>query len=163
MNTLPEKLKQLRVNSNLTQEELAKKLFVTRQAISNWENGKNMPDTVAIVSLSRLYGVSLDELLKGEHQMIKNMKNELEQINTMDKLVLIFMSVLSFALPVIGLVTGIYLFLKSKVYPTWVRIIAVTAVLYQITLILYFILMLIFAMHNPSLDTTTLTNTNLSD
>ena len=44
----------------LSQEDLAEKVFVTRQTISNWENAKNYPDINSLVLLSQLFGVSLD-------------------------------------------------------------------------------------------------------
>lgn len=91
--------------------------------------------------------------------MIKNMKPELEQINTMDKIVIIFISILSFILPIIGLSTAIYLSIKSKVYPHWVRIVAITAIIYQIIIILYLLFIFFFAMHIPTQDiTNTVTN-----
>lgn len=48
------------------QEDLAEKVFVTRQTISNWENAKNYPDINSLVLLSQLFGVSLDILVKGD-------------------------------------------------------------------------------------------------
>ncbi|WP_306291392.1 helix-turn-helix domain-containing protein [Staphylococcus hominis] len=51
-------------NSNLTQGEVAKKLYVTRQTISRWEQGKTLPNIFAIEKLSDIYQVSLDELIK---------------------------------------------------------------------------------------------------
>ena len=43
MNNLNEKLKQLRIDGKFTQQQIADHLFVSRQAVSNWENGKNIP------------------------------------------------------------------------------------------------------------------------
>jgi len=59
-------LKQLRMNANLTQEELATKLHVTRQTVSNWENGKNMPNLETLHALSNLFQISLEKLLFSE-------------------------------------------------------------------------------------------------
>ena len=50
-------IKKYRLESSLSQEELADKIFVTRQTISNWENGKNYPDINSIVLLSTLFGI----------------------------------------------------------------------------------------------------------
>ena len=55
-----EQIKRLRKESNLTQEEMAKKLNVTRQAISNWENNRNPPDFEMIILIAKTFGVSLD-------------------------------------------------------------------------------------------------------
>ena len=56
-----EQIKRLRKENNLTQEEMAKKLNVTRQAISNWENNRNLPDFEMIILIAKTFGVSLDE------------------------------------------------------------------------------------------------------
>ena len=58
-----EQIKRLRKENNLTQEEMAKKLNVTRQAISNWENNRNLPDFEMIILIAKTFGVSLDELI----------------------------------------------------------------------------------------------------
>ena len=60
---LGNKLYQLRKRSGISQEELAEKLNVSRQAISKWERGEALPDTDNLISISKLYGVSLDELV----------------------------------------------------------------------------------------------------
>lgn len=58
------KLAQARRKNNLTQEELAEKLGVTRQAVSRWESNAAYPETDKIVRLSQLLGVSCDWLLQ---------------------------------------------------------------------------------------------------
>jgi transcriptional regulator with XRE-family HTH domain len=68
------KLKQARLAANLTQEELAEKIGVSRQTISNWENGRSYPDIVSIIFLSDIYDMTLDSLLKGDNEMIKHLK-----------------------------------------------------------------------------------------
>lgn len=60
---IADRLVQLRRTHNLSQEELAGKLGVSRQAISKWERAESSPDTDNLIALARLYGVSLDELL----------------------------------------------------------------------------------------------------
>ena len=50
----------------VSQEELAERIFVSRQTVSNWENEKNYPDLKSLLLLSSLFGVSLDILVKGE-------------------------------------------------------------------------------------------------
>ena len=67
------KLKEVRMKSNLTQEQVAEELFVSRQTISNWENEKSYPDIISIIKLSDLYSISLDELLKGDQKMIEHL------------------------------------------------------------------------------------------
>lgn len=59
-------LKELRLKNNYSQTELSELIYVTRQAISNWENGKATPDSEILIKLSELYNVSIDEILVGE-------------------------------------------------------------------------------------------------
>lgn len=59
-----EKLLELRTQYNLSQEELAYKLGVSRQAVSKWELGPSLPETGSIISISNMFHVSLDYLLK---------------------------------------------------------------------------------------------------
>ena len=56
------KIKYLRKQHNITQKDLAKSLCVTSQAISKWENGKNMPDITVLPMVAKLFGISMDEL-----------------------------------------------------------------------------------------------------
>lgn len=60
---LNELLKQKRLASNLTQEQLAEKIYVSPKTISNWERGKTFPDIESLINLSQLYHLSLDNLL----------------------------------------------------------------------------------------------------
>ena len=71
-------IKKFRQDLKLSQEELASKIFVTRQTISNWENGKNYPDVNSLVMLSQLFNTSLDILVKGD---VIEMEKQVEQDN----------------------------------------------------------------------------------
>lgn len=61
-----EKLQELRKQKELTQEELAAALFVSRTAISKWESGRGYPNIDSLKSIARFFGVTVDELLSGE-------------------------------------------------------------------------------------------------
>ena len=61
--TLGNKLYRLRKNAGLSQEALADKLGVSRQAVSKWECGESLPDTDNLITISKLFGTSLDELV----------------------------------------------------------------------------------------------------
>ena len=63
-----EKLKCARSSAQLTQEQAAEALGVSRQTISNWENEKTYPDIIAVIKMSDIYNISLDELLKGNNK-----------------------------------------------------------------------------------------------
>ena len=68
-------IKKYRTELKLSQEELADKIYVTRQTVSNWENDKNYPDIHSLVLLSSLFGISLDDLVKGD---VKEMEEEIK-------------------------------------------------------------------------------------
>ena len=53
-----------RTESGLSQKDLADKIYVTRQTVSNWENGKSYPDIQSLLLLSQLFGVTVDQLIK---------------------------------------------------------------------------------------------------
>ena len=63
------KIQAARLEKNMTQEQVAGLLEVSRQTISNWENAKSYPDIVSVIKMSECYDVSLDYLLKGEQKM----------------------------------------------------------------------------------------------
>ena len=63
-------LKNLREKSNLTQEELADRIHVTRQAISRWETGETQPNTDTLKLLSQIFDVSVNTLLGSPRQLI---------------------------------------------------------------------------------------------
>ena len=71
-------IKRHRTRLGLSQEELADRIFVTRQSVSNWENGRTYPDLQSLLRLSDLFGLSLDELIKGDIETMKEEINRLE-------------------------------------------------------------------------------------
>ncbi|PNZ96803.1 XRE family transcriptional regulator, partial [Staphylococcus massiliensis CCUG 55927] len=74
---LSEKLKSARLAKELTQSEVAKQLYVTRQTLSRWEQGKTLPNIYAIQELSRIYDISLNDLVKNtvfENKESQNVK-----------------------------------------------------------------------------------------
>jgi len=87
MVSINEKLKQARLATNLTQEDLAEKLGVSRQTISNWENGRSFPDIVSIITLSDVYGINLDSLLKGDKEMIRHLKESTDTVKSNKRLI----------------------------------------------------------------------------
>lgn len=84
------KLKKSRLESKLTQEKVAEEIQVSRQTISNWENEKSYPDIVSVIKLSDLYNISLDELLKGDSEMIKHLDESTNIVSSNKKLLIAF-------------------------------------------------------------------------
>ncbi len=76
---LGEKIRQLRVERRMTQEQLAEKLYVSFQTVSKWETGVTSPDLSQIVPLARLFGVTTDELFDFNESSEKLMRDELQQ------------------------------------------------------------------------------------
>lgn len=68
---LQNQIKKYRTMMKMSQEELSEKVYVTRQTVSNWENGKSYPDIHSLLLLSSLFEVSLDELIKGDIELMK--------------------------------------------------------------------------------------------
>ena len=61
-----EKLQELRKKNNLTQEELARSLFVSRTAISKWESGRGYPSIDSLKAIAQFFSLSIDELLSSD-------------------------------------------------------------------------------------------------
>lgn len=79
---LGEQLKAYRQKVQLSQEELANRVYVSRQTISNWENNKTYPDVNSLVLLSEVFQVSLDQLIKGDIDAMKEVirKEEIDKM-----------------------------------------------------------------------------------
>lgn len=75
---LKTQIKKYRTELHLSQEELAEKVYVTRQTVSNWENEKSYPDIHSLLLLSSLFNVSLDQLIKGDIVTMKEIISEQE-------------------------------------------------------------------------------------
>ncbi|MDF2587747.1 MAG: putative transcriptional regulator [Anaerocolumna sp.] len=118
-------IKKYRTNLNLSQEELADKVFVTRQTISNWENSKNYPDIHSLLLLSSLFNISLDQLIKGDIDIMKvEIKEaELQKFNHYSNIftALLALNIISFVplavfLNIYGLIISGILFVITFLY-----------------------------------------------
>ena len=76
---LGDKLKEARTNANLKQDELAERIGVSRQTISNWENNRSFPDIGSLLKLSDLYSISLDEMLKQDRGVVQQLEDLAEK------------------------------------------------------------------------------------
>ena len=101
---IAETIKIKRKKLDLTQDELADIIHVSRQTISSWENSKSLPDVTSLILLSDVYEISLDELIKGDISMIKKLevKESKEKLSTsfiisavLNSLLVILLSVLN--------------------------------------------------------------------
>lgn len=77
-------MKKYRDQFHLSQEQLAEKIYVSRQTISNWETNKSYPDIHSLVLLSQIFNVSIDQLVKGDLEMMKYQIKK-EEINKFNK------------------------------------------------------------------------------
>ena len=75
---IADRLIQLRKKHGLSQEELADKLGLSRQAVSKWERAEASPDTDNLICLAKLYGVSLDELLSTDDDVETIVKEQIK-------------------------------------------------------------------------------------
>ncbi|MGN0486662.1 MAG: DUF2157 domain-containing protein [Acutalibacteraceae bacterium] len=143
MNKISKNIKKLREGSSLTQEQLASKLFITRQAVSSWENGRTQPDIQMLAKLSEVFGVSMEELIYGKKRNTA-LENEKASYNGTllivfsvlgallagTGLILIFVTfwqempmffkgILSFLPLVFGQCLGIFTVMKKRHSPSW--------------------------------------------
>ncbi len=100
MTKVSKNIKKLRTEQGLTQEDIAKELFVTRQTVSSWESGRTQPDIETLMKLSELFSVSAEELIYGKSKL---MSEEEKNNASRQKLIIIF-SVLGSVLTAVGLV-----------------------------------------------------------
>ena len=80
---LDKTLKGLRKDKGITQEYLAKEIYVSVQTINKWENGKCLPDAINLLNLANFYKISLDKLMKNE--ISKNLKKD--KVSILNKLI----------------------------------------------------------------------------
>lgn len=73
---LSEKLKELRSNARLTQEQVAEKINVTRSVVARWELAQGIPDISNLIAISDTFNISLDELIKGDSKVESKIKND---------------------------------------------------------------------------------------
>lgn len=92
---LGKQIKMYRLENKLSQEELADRIYVSRQTISNWENDKSYPDINSLVLLSEVFKVSLDKLIKGDIETMKDViqKEEVDKMNRYGKIYTIMLIV----------------------------------------------------------------------
>lgn len=76
---LGKRIKTFREKINMSQEELADKIYTSRQTISNWENDKTYPDINSLKLLSNIFDVSLDNLIEGDIDIMKRKINETDR------------------------------------------------------------------------------------
>lgn len=85
-------LKDERKEYGFNQEELAEKILVSKKTISNWETGKTTPDLESLLRLSDLFNLSLDELIKGDKEIMVKIKKDTDTVTSNKKIALIIMS-----------------------------------------------------------------------
>lgn len=92
---LGKQIKMYRLENKLSQEELADRIYVSRQTISNWENDKSYPDINSLVLLSEVFKISLDRLIKGDIETMKDViqKEEVDKMNRYGKIYTIMLIV----------------------------------------------------------------------
>ena len=117
---LGNRIKELRKAQNINQDELAEKLFVSRQTISNWENDKSYPDIQSVLLLSEVFNVSVDQLLKGDVEKMERIITEqthadINKMNTYAIGMLISIIALLISTPVLAFTIGFWFFIPFVV------------------------------------------------
>lgn len=102
-------LKLYRERDGYSQEELAEKIYVTRQTISKWENDHTYPDIHNLIALSTLFDVTLDELVKGDVEIMKkNQHIEAEKMNRLSWVMIVFIGLAALSVGPFMLLWGWY-------------------------------------------------------
>lgn len=83
-----ERLKEARKKAGMTQDQVAEQIMVSRVTVSHWENGKTLPDIASLISLSDLYEISLDKLLKGDPKMEEKVRKDAKDLRNYKRLIL---------------------------------------------------------------------------
>lgn len=129
-----QKLKEARTASGLSQENVAEKINVSRQTISNWETEKTYPDIISVIKLSDLYTISLDELLKGDKKMIEHLEESTNVVKSNKKLI----GVVILNIVLIVLLITLSVFIPNNQYflvgVFCLMIVSTAALMYQIIL-----------------------------
>ena len=84
---ISERLREARQSTGMTQDQVAEKILVSRVTVSHWESGKSLPDIVSLMGLSDLYGISLDELVKGDSKMTEKVKKDAKDADNNKRLI----------------------------------------------------------------------------
>ena len=126
--TIAEKIKQLRKDNSMTQEDLAEKLNVSRQTISKWETSVTIPDVDNIVAISILFNITTDELLDYRAETVQKKKQ-----------FIMYMAVLLFG--IIGFIVFAILLMTNQIDETS-SVITING--YGIAAILFIILIIAF-------------------
>lgn len=130
---IAEKIKQLRKDNSMTQEDLAEKLNVSRQTISKWETSVTIPDADNIVAISKLFNITTDELLDYRVETVQKKKQFI-----MDMAVLLF--------GIIGFIVFAILLMTNQIDETssviTINGYGIAAILFLILIIAFIIVMI---------------------
>ena len=88
MTEIAKNIRKIRNSKKLTQEELAAKINVTRQAVSNWENNKTQPDIETLTNIANAFEIGIEELIYGKKYIKKDTEENNEQKISAIKIVL---------------------------------------------------------------------------
>lgn len=86
---LGKKIKENRVRKQMTQQDLADKLLVSRSTISNWESDRSYPDLESLKELSQIFATSIDDLLLDDSELIKKMSKDMKKGKHRKKIILV--------------------------------------------------------------------------
>ena len=132
--SIGEVLKQAWSAKNLSQEDAAETVGVSRQTISSWENGRSYPDFASTVALSDTYNVTLDSLLKGDSKMIKHLEESTNVTKSKKQVVASLIAIIIFLFGTAFTIVGLGGYLADYInLPTLVLLILPLAAVLTIT------------------------------
>lgn len=138
-------LKNARISTGFSQNEIATILHVTRQSISKWENGRGYPDLDNLIMLSEIYKISIDDLLKENSELKKQIdandteirikREQLKKVNTSlyqnsdEGIMLIILTIISAIIPPLGIFLPGYIIYRNNKYNSLYKTILVVSII----------------------------------
>lgn len=121
LNEIGTKLKELRIKNNITQDELASNLYLSRQAVSRWETGKSIPDYQTLILICKFYNVNMDYFFDNNNVKDKKYYFNLvfENFNKqkiINKFKIIIIILIVFVIIIFSLFYTLYTFNKNNIY-----------------------------------------------
>ena len=115
------RIRELRAAHGMSQDDLAARVYVSRQTISKWENGKTYPDVQSLLLLSEIFGASVDSLIKGDVEtMNETIDRDIETMKRLSYVMLGFLLLMIAALIWVGLQAFAWDWPLEQTVPTFV-------------------------------------------
>ena len=115
------RIRELRTTAGMSQDDLAARVYVSRQTISSWENGKTYPDVQSLLLLSEIFGASVDSLIKGDVEtMNETIDRDVKTMKRLSCVMIVFLLLMLAALSWLSVQLGAWNWPLEQTAPTYV-------------------------------------------